>query len=58
MKTLDVYSRSRDVFDNSNASLHITDKNCECFNPVLNLSLISSPIADQLYKLIVAEKRR
>jgi hypothetical protein len=29
MKTLDVYSRSRDVFDSSNASLKITDKNCK-----------------------------
>jgi hypothetical protein len=58
MKTLDVYSRSKDVFDSSNASLQLTDKNCECFNPVLNLSLISSPIADQIYKLIAAEKRR
>jgi hypothetical protein len=58
MKTLDVYSRSSDVFDNSNASLQITDKNCECFNPVLNLSLIGSPIAGQRYELIVAAKRR
>jgi hypothetical protein len=60
MKTLEVYSRSRDVLDRSNASLKITDKNGKSFNPVLSLSLnlLGSKIAGQMYELIVAAKRR